>query len=182
MSCVQKLINKNYNMYLSLCRSAVGGRDAEDLLHDLCETVLGDDKYTMMCHRDELDRYIKGCIRICGHSSTTRYHYKYRKHERQSTQYLDYMDANSTDETAPERTQELKEVYDAIGNIKWYYAEMLTTYYLEQHTSKTLSDVTGISKSSVAGAVRKAKEEVRKEIQAQRLRGHSGESDEGDRD
>lgn len=182
MSCVQKLINKNYSMYLSMCRAAVGGRDAEDLLHDLCETVLGDDKYTMMCHRDELDRYIKGCIRICGHSSTTRYHYKYRKHERQSTEYLDYLDATSTDATPVERTEDLQDMYEAIGNIKWYYAEMLTMYYLEQHTSKTLSDVTGISKSSIAGAVRKAKEEVRKEIQARRSGRHGGANHESDGD
>jgi len=183
MSCVQRLLNKNYRMYLSLCRAAVGGRDAEDLLHDLCEMVLGNDKYVDLCHRDELDRYIKGSIRICGHSSTTRYHYKYRKHERDAKEFKDYMATSSTTAdqySEPDRTEELELLYDALANMRWYHAEMLTTYYLEQHTAKSLSDVTGISKSSVAGAVRKAKEEARKEVAVQRARRHSREGDTGD--
>ena len=82
MSCLSKFFEKNYEELLSVATRYVGDLGG-DLLNDLCVLYLEDqeDKMEAMCERGELMPYICRTLAICGFSKTTRFYYKYKKHQ-----------------------------------------------------------------------------------------------------
>tara|TARA_R100000655_G_scaffold52715_2_gene90564 strand:+ start:6666 stop:7202 length:537 start_codon:yes stop_codon:yes gene_type:complete len=173
MSCVRKFFEDNYDELLVVATRYVKGYGG-DLLNDLALFYLEEPKPKLeeMCKDGELMSYICRTMAICGFSKTTRFYYKYLKHKEKLVNYP--LALLQTKEEVVENENEKKETLDYINSIlqemDWFSSEVFRIYYLHNHSLKTLSNATGISKSTLYNALRKAQEEVKEKVKG--FRGH----------
>ena len=83
ITCTQRWFSDNYDRLQDMCCMYVGEELGQDLMHDLCVTILEDngDKYESICERGELWYYLVRVAKINAFSKTTRFYYKYKKHK-----------------------------------------------------------------------------------------------------
>jgi len=167
MSCVRKFFEDNYDELLKVATRYVK-ENGGDLLNDLAIFYLEkpNEKLEEMCKNGELMSYICRTMAICGFSKTTRYYYKYLKHREKLVNYP--LALLRTKEEVIENEREPKETLDFINSIlqeiDWFESEVFRIYYMHNHSLKTLSDATGISKSTLYNALKKAQEEIKEKV------------------
>ena len=171
MSCVTKFFEDNYDELLKVATRYVKGNGG-DLLHDLAIFYLEDPKPKLeaMCKDGELMSYICRTMAICGFSKTTRYYYKYLKHRELLVNYPVALLRNKEEvvENEYNTTETINYINTILQEMDWFEAEVFRIYYLHNHSLKTLSDATGISKSTLYNALRKAQEEVKEKVKGVR--------------
>ena len=171
MSCVTKFFEDNYDELLKVATRYVKGNGG-DLLHDLAIFYLEEPKPKLeaMCKDGELMSYICRTMAICGFSKTTRYYYKYLKHRELLVNYPVKLlsDREEVVENEYNTTETINYINTILQEMDWFEAEVFRIYYLHNHSLKTLSDATGISKSTLYNALRKAQEEVKEKVKGAR--------------
>tara|TARA_R110002167_G_scaffold68414_2_gene193044 strand:- start:4018 stop:4542 length:525 start_codon:yes stop_codon:yes gene_type:complete len=167
MRCVSLFIENNYNYLLNLSNRAVGIDFGGDLLNDLTLAYLEDDeKYEPLCIRGELMKYICRSIAICGFSKSTRFYYKYKKHnEKVARRYpIEILSAQvDIDSTITQQDLEnqMDDAFSILKEIRWFDAEVFKSYYLHSHSLKSLSDATGIPKNTLYKSIQTAKDHLK---------------------
>lgn len=172
VTCVQQFISENYDYLSRICVGMIGPELGDDLMHDLCVTILEDngDKYKDLCAREELMYYLLGVIRINAYSKNTRFYYKYLKHKEHETaatiNWADIRDKPSDNANEEGLRHRLAEAKELMRGIPWFEAEVFKIYYLHNHSLQTLSDATGISKTTINQALHRARFKIKKNKQA----------------
>lgn len=167
MTCVQKFIAEHYDYLSKMCVGMVGAELGEDLWHDLCVLIVEDKdgKYADLCARDEIMYYVLGVIRINAYSKNTRFYYKYLKHKEHHTaadirwQDIKQQEIDNTSEEHVER--KLLEAKELLKEVPWFEAEVFKIYYLHSHSLQSLSDATGISRTTINQALHRARHKLR---------------------
>ena len=168
VTCVQQFISDNYDYLSRICVGMVGDELGDDLMHDLCVTILEDNgtKYVDLCGRGELMYYLLGVIRINAFSKNTRFYYKYRKHKEHETgatiNWADVREQASSQTSDEDMRQRLREAKEIMRGIPWFEAEVFKIYYLHNHSLQTLSDATGISKTTINKALGRARHKIKR--------------------
>jgi len=152
----------------------VGEELGQDLMHDLCVTILEDngEKYEDICNRGELWYYLIRVAKINAFSKTTRFYYKYKKHKERETNDLDFHVLLIPNKTNDQRTdtwtsQHMPNVDAVLGTLPFFEREIFRVYYLHEHTLNTLSHATGINRNTIHKALRRARRKIDKYNQAQ---------------
>ncbi len=167
MGCVNKFIEENYDYLLNVSKRYVGEDYAGDLLNDLILSYLeNEEKYEPICKRNELMSYMCRSMAICGFSKSSRFYYKYKKHnEKLARKYpIEILKAieDSTDTiTQIDIENQIEDVFRILQEIRWFDAEVFKSYYLHSHSLKTLSDATEISKNTLYKSIKTAKEHLK---------------------
>jgi len=189
MTCVSDNIKTKRREYLDQCVIAVGEQFADDLLHDICIQVLTEDRFEAMCERGELSYYIMGCINISRYSSSCPFYVKYRKFGSKQVDVLDNTlrakNEEYIEQPQDKRPEKLRLYLDRYEEVNWFEANMLRIYYFHNHSYKTLSDDTGICKSTVRSVIRRSKKNLKayaEKKEADRIRRRGGKGHGGDRD
>lgn len=163
--CLSKFLSDNYDYLSRLCCGYVGDELGDDLMHDLCVNVLENnkDKFSELCERGELMYYLLGIIRINAFSKTTRFYYKYKKHK-EHEQVIDFhnlprIKADPIDDEVIRK--KLAEASELLEGLSWFDSEVFKIYYLHSHSLKTLSDATGISRTTINQALHRARRHVK---------------------
>jgi DNA-directed RNA polymerase specialized sigma24 family protein len=183
MSCVNGFFAENYDYLLDMSNRYVGREYGADLLNDLAVTYIQDsEKYEPICERGELMKYAARTMAICGFSKTSPFYYKYKKHtekiaRRYPLEILTTDEDNNAHNSTPQvsKDEQIQDTLRILEEIKWFDAEVFKSYYLHDHSLKTLSDATGIPKNSLHKAIQAAKEYLQKN--SQRIRGHHRKRD-----
>ena len=167
MTCVHKFFEDNYDELVRVARRYV--RDyAHDLVHDLALFYLEEDRPNLqaMCEKGELMSYICRTMAICGFSKTTRFYYKYKKHREPIVNLPLAMLANKENDVDNEydTTELIAYINSILLTIDWFDAEVFRIYYTQSHSLKTLSNATGISKSTLYNALKKAQEQIKEKV------------------
>lgn len=175
--CVDRFVREAQEELLDMCQRYV--KDfGDDLWQDICFDLLTRDKYEQLCQRGELRFYLIRVIRLAGFSKTTPFYRKYKKHHDHEQLGVEFLmrDQGEVDWVRDASQQQI--VDDAMKKLDWFDAQVMRIYYLDGHTLKTLSHETGIGKSTLSIAIKRAKEGIQKEIQEQRARRHDSCGDE----
>tara|TARA_R110000796_G_scaffold76294_1_gene170775 strand:+ start:2391 stop:2942 length:552 start_codon:yes stop_codon:yes gene_type:complete len=183
MSCIHKFFEENYDHILQIAQIKVG-EDAGDLINDLCLSYLEDaERITPICERGELMSYICRTIAICGFSKTSRFYYKYKKaNELISRNFPQALLRNEEQivDNVRDIDKELEVAYGILQDVSWFDAEVFRIYYLHNHSLKTLSDATGISKSTLYKSIQNTQDYLKEN--SKRIGGLNREANKGDRD
>ena len=185
MNCVKRNIEVKAEEYRRQCVIAVGEQDADDLFHDVCIQILSDEKYEQLCHDGKLTYYVMGCIHISSYSTSCPFYVKYRKMAAKRVEIPDPMlkarNQEYVDLPRDTRPLQLRDLIEEYQEENWFEATMLEVYYFHNHSYKTLSDATGICKSTVRSVIRRAKENLKTfyEEKTARARRRRGEGDGG---
>ena len=164
MSCVTAFIEENYDYLLNVANVYVGQDFGGDLLNDLTIVYLEDEnKYESLCLEGDLMKYVCRTLAICKFSVSTPFYYKYKKYQENiSYRYPIEIVKDKTDESSEESDDEIQRqlahTFTLLKEIRWFDAEVFKSYYLHEHSLKTLSDATGISKSTIQLSLQTTKE------------------------
>lgn len=163
MSCVSIFIDQNYEYLLGISNRYVGVEYGGDLLNDLSLGYLeNNEKYESICERKELMKYVCRTLAICGFSKSSRFYYKYKKHnERVARRYpleiLRQTEDQYSTSTQREVDEQVSDAFSILKEIRWFDAEVFKSYYLHEHSLRTLSDATGIPKNTLYKSIQTAK-------------------------
>ena len=111
-------------------------------------------------------KYICRSIAICGFSKSTRFYYKYKKHnEKVARRYpIEILSAQvDIDSTITQQDLEnqMDDAFSILKEIRWFDAEVFKSYYLHSHSLKSLSDATGIPKNTLYKSIQTAKDHLK---------------------
>lgn len=184
MTCVRSFFARNYDRLLQIANRYVGPDDGGDLLNDLCVRYLDNEKVEAICARGELMQYVVRTLQICSFSTSTPFYYKYRKERARIASgyplHLLTETAEIEEKNHEQIENQISEVFCILQEIRWLDAEIFKAYHLHNHSIRTLSDATGISKATIYKAIKTAQTHL-KENEC-RIRGQRGEGDPGGRD
>ena len=164
-------IDKNYDYLLGLSNRYVGADYGGYLLNDLSLGYLENAKrYEPICERGELMKYICRSLAICGFSRNSRFYYKYKKHNEKVARRYPLEILRDTDDAYSIKTQEevndqVADAFVILNEIRWFDAEVFKSYYLHEHSLRTLSDATGIPKNTLYKSIQAAKSHLQENVQ-----------------
>jgi len=167
MNCISSFIQVNYDYLLSVSNRYVGVEFGSDLLNDLTLTYLeNEDKYRPICERGELMKYVCRSMAICGFSKSSRFYYKYKKHNEKIARRYPIEILRETEDAYSVTKQKdidhkVSDAFSILEEIRWFDAEVFKSYYLHSHSLKTLSDATGIPKNTLYKSIQAAKEHLK---------------------
>ena len=174
ITCTQRWFSDNYARLQDMCCMYVGEDLGQDLMHDLCITILEDngDKYDGICQRGELWYYLVRVAKINAFSKTTRFYYKYKKHKEKESNDLDFHVLVTAGKTQDESTDawtsnKMQNVDVVLSSLPFFEREIFRVYYLHEHTLNTLSHATGINRNTIHKALRRAKRKIQKQTKEQ---------------
>ncbi len=163
MNCIGSFVKTNYDYLLGVSNGYVGVEFGADLLNDLTLTYLeNEEKYRPICERGELMKYVCRSLAICGFSKSSRFYYKYKKHQEKIAKRYPIDIIRETEDAysstkQKDIEQQVAEAFSILEEIRWFDAEVFKSYYLHSHSLKTLSDATGIPKNTLYKSIQTAK-------------------------
>jgi len=191
MDCLDVFFRKEREQ-LILVASKYVKHNAEDLIQDVIVQVYSDkEKYLRICERGELFFYLIRILRLAGFSKTSQYFYKYGRHEQKHRTLIecitpDFLDEqqNIEQEIALDAWTEemMSSIEEVLKDLNWFDSQLFKIYYLHNHTITTLSNDTGIARTTINRSIRKTKAYLQKtynEKEVEGLRGYSREDSEG---
>ena len=164
-ACLDKFISENYDYLSRICCGYVGDELGDDLMHDLCVNVLENnkEKFSELCERGELMYYLLSVIRINAFSKTTRFYYKYKKHKEHEqivpVNNLSRIESESIEDAIIH--ERMIEANKLLEGLPWFDSEVFKIYYLHSHSLNTLSDATGISRTTINQTLKRARRHIK---------------------
>ena len=169
-------LRENYATVREIAQVITKGKmpDAEDLAHEVMLAMLEADRAKMnnIIAEGGIRYWV---VRLCLNnyrSSTSRYHYKYRKPEerhRKAAEHLQFI-AKDSQEYKKEHEQLLTFIYDTLQTLPWFEASAFNVYFAEKHSLSSLAEVTGINRNTLYKAIRQTSDHIRYEYKKQGLR------------
>lgn len=176
---VQKYIRENYDAIIEIAKVITQARypDFEDLAHEVIIAVLtaNREKMNAIVAKNQMRFWI---IRLCVNnyrSTTSRYHYKYRKpseRHRQAAEHLRHL--HKLDEIDQKKWNEvlLKFIDEKLEDVEWFEKNCFAIYYGDKHSLNSLAKETGISRNTLYRAIRDVRTYIQNEKEKQGLRRH----------
>lgn len=166
-------IEDNYEVIRDIARVIVKGRqpDSDDLAHEVVLAMLEAD-------RDKMDAIAESggmrywTVRLCLNnyrSSTSRYHYKYRKPEerhRKAAEHIAFV-AHDSQEYKYRQEDLLAFVDECLQSLPWFEANVFAIYFMEKHSLSTLAEATKINRNTLYKAIRQTSDYIKHEYKKQ---------------
>ena len=174
MSVVNKYMNENYTRIVDIAKVITKGHapDFEDLAHEVILMVLeaDDEKMEALIKKKQMRYWI---IRLCINnyrSTTSRYHYKYRKpkeRHRKAAEHLRHV--HGLDEIEQKEHDEiaLDFIYRRLQNIEWFEKNCFSIYYGDEHSLNSMAKETGISRNTLYRAICDVRNYIKDEAKKQ---------------
>ncbi len=183
MGVVQKYIRENYGAIIEIAKVITQGRhpDYEDLAHEVIVMVLeaNRDKMRVIVEKNQMRFWI---IRLCINnyrSSTSRYHYKYRKpteRHKQAAEHLNHLHKLNDIDQKKWNEVLLNFIEDKLDDVDWFEKNCFAIYYGDKHSLNSMAKETGISRNTLYRAIRDVRNYIQNEIKKQGLRRHHTKS------
>jgi len=161
LECINKFFEENYDYLIGVAKGRVG-EHAGDLVNDLyLEYLDNPDRFNEICERGELMKYICRTLAICSFSKTTRFYYKYKKDNTKISRYFPLVLLRNEDQYVHNEIDvnaAIDKVSCILQELPWFDREVFKIYHQHNHSLKTLSDVTKISKSTLHFSLQKTED------------------------
>ena len=176
---IQKYLSDNYSEIIGIAKVITKGRkpDYEDLAHEVIVMVLESEREKMnrLVELGEIKYWI---IRLCLNnyrSSTSKYHYKYRKPEerhRKAAEHLSFI--YKLDEIGQKKYNEkvLEYIEEKLEDVDWFEKNCFAIYYGDEHSLNSMAEETGINRNTLYRAIRNTREYVKDEYEKSGPRRH----------
>ncbi len=174
---VQKYVSDNYAAIVEIAKVITQARypDFEELAHEVILMVLtaNRDKMRKLVERKQMRFWI---IRLCINnyrSTTSRYHYKYRKPNERHAKAAEHLQhLSKLDEIDQKKWNEklLNFIDQKLENVEWFEKNCFAIYYGDQHSLNSMAEETGISRNTLYRAIRDVRNYIQNETEKQGLR------------
>jgi hypothetical protein len=149
---IDTYFNKNFGKLKQAALNVTKGHDLTDDLFQFCLTIILEDKdkdkIQHMVDKDQLHFYFVALLIRNYNSSTSRFHYLYRK----TNEYRSDIDVSEVD--IPDepfdfnRDAKIEFINDSISQLDWYEQKMVELHFKDGLSYQKISELTGIPKTS----------------------------------
>lgn len=170
-------MTENYNSIVEIATVITSGRkpDFEDLAHEVILMVLEADRAKMdkLVEKKQMRFWI---IRLCINnyrSTTSRYHYKYRKPEerhRKAAEHLRHIHNLEDLESKKFNEKVLAFIEKKLDNVEWFEKNCFAIYYGDEHSLNSMAQETGISRNTIYRAICDVRNYIRDEVKKEGFR------------
>jgi len=182
MPVVQKYIRESYGAIVDIAKVITQGRhpDYEDLAHEVILAVLTSNREKMqkIVEKNQMRFWI---IRLCINnyrSTTSRYHYKYRKpNERHNAAKEHLAFLRKLDNIKQKQHDEniLDFIHEKLEDVEWFEKNCFAIYYGDEHSLNSMAKETGISRNTLYKAICDVRNYLKDEVQKQGFRRYHSE-------
>lgn len=167
MSNVDRWINTNYDEISQMCRNITRGHnDSDELLHNCLEQLLDKREQLKDLEDKELKWFFSRILYINWNSSTSPYHYQFRKHSQNNSEIT--FDIQDTEDNEIEYKMwvedKLKDIQEILREQRWFDRALFNKYFNEGYSYQSLSKKTGISYHTIASTIRRVKKIIKDKI------------------
>ena len=158
-------IQANYQTLYQAAKNITKGHQLTDDLFQHCIEVLltdkNEEKIQLLIDKNQLHYYFVSILIRNYHSSTSRFHYQYRK----GSDLIADTDVYNVD-VPEEQFDELKEaqltfIEKELGDLQWYDREMVRLYFEEGMSYQKISEFTKIPKTSCYNTITQIKTKLK---------------------
>lgn len=167
---LDRYLSENYEAIVEMAKTITRGRhpDYEDLTHMVVEALYKKEAshITQLIERKQLRYWIVRIMLNQYNSSSSPFHYTYRKpSERHRTMHHSILEW-SNDGEFNEGTEELLcLIEEGVRNLPYFDRMITMVYYNHRHSLNTLSQQSGISRTTLYKALRRARKALRDHIE-----------------
>ena len=172
---LDRYITENYGDLQKMAKTITKGKhpDFEELLHESLLSVYEAARQKMegLISKKQLKYWIARIMLNQYNSSSSRFHYRYRKHDirvKDGARYIRQWHEEG-DMSHLERRERHLDLLEGSLHQKPFFERYITLlYYREKHSLKSLSEATGISRTTIYKAIKKTRDEIRQESRSWR--------------
>lgn len=179
MNTLDRYLIDNYEVICEMALTITRGRkyDAEELAHEVIVVLYDADREKMegLIQRRQMRYWIARIMLNQYNSSTSPYHYKYRKPEARHRDAAHEIEAWSADDDGWEGRERLCTfVEEQLANQPYFERMVFQVYVAHNHSLNTLAEATGISRTTLYKAIKKIRYAIQEanHTQGQRPRRH----------
>ena len=165
-------ITQHYDALEQMAKNITKGRhpDWEDLLHIALEAIWTADREKMdaLVTKRQLRYWVARIMLNQYNSTASKYHYLYRNEDSKArkAQYDLELSRQDTVELMEYREHLLDEMHDHLATVPEFERLLTTLYYMEDHSFTSLAQATGISRTTIYKAIKRARHEIREKLGA----------------
>lgn len=163
-----KYITENYNTLYQAAKNITKGHQLTDDLFQHCIEVLltdkEEEKIQSLIDKNQLQYYFTAILIRNYHSSTSRFHYIYRKGSDLRAEKDVYELDIPQDEFDADKEAKITFIEEAVKDLDWYEKKMVELYFYEGMSYRKISDLTKIPKTSVYNSVTQIKNKIKDKI------------------
>ena len=168
MCNIDKWINSQYDEISQMSKNITKGHpDSDELLHNCFEQLLDKREQLKNLTDKELKWYFSRILYINWNSSTSPYHYQFRKDFQHSTEIIDDIQGDDPLESLQYKMwmeDKLKEVDVILRDLRWFDRALFQKYFNEGYSYQSLSEKTGINYHTIASTIRRVKKIIKSKI------------------
>lgn len=165
---ISEYISNNYQKLYQAAKNITKGHDLTDDLFQHCiEVILTDknqEKILVMAENNQLHYYFVSILIRNYNSSTSRFHYQYRKPIENFTDKDVYDMDIEQDDYDHSLEPKIEFIEENIKDLSFYDKKMLEYYYYDGMSYQQISDLTRIPKTSVWNTVTKTIKKIKENI------------------
>lgn len=163
-----KYITENYKTLYQAAQNITKGHALTDDLFSHCIEVLltdkNEEKIQLLIEKKQLHYYFVSILIRNYHSSTSRFHYIYRKGSDIRSDKDVYELDIPEDEFDAVKEAKISFIEGEIKDMEWYEREMVKLYFYEGMSYRKISEYTKIPKTSVYNSINQIKNKIKDKL------------------
>ena len=166
---LSEYLEENYYKVRAIAHNIAPG-DHLDLCHEVILQLydIDEEKLAPLIESGGIRFWIVRMMLNNYRSTTSRYHYKYRKPAQRHRELRRFIREWSEETDWEVRENRFTAIEEAIDKVPWFDAVVFSIYYEEGHSLTTLEKETGISRHTLYSSIRRTSDEIKKQTKGVR--------------
>ena len=165
---LNEYITANYKTLYTAAKNITKGHQLTDDLFQHCiEALLTDkdnEKIQLLIDKDQLHYYFTAILIRNYHSSTSRFHYQYRKGSDMISDKDVYQVDIPEDEFDALKEAKIDFIEKQIEHLDWYDKQLVKLYFYENLSYRKIAELTKIPKTSIYNGITSIKNKIKNKL------------------
>ena len=165
---INEYITKNYNTLYQAAKNITKGHALTDDLFSHCIEVLLTDKdgekIQQLIDKNQLHYYFTAILIRNYHSSTSRFHYIYRKPSDMISDKDVYLVELPEDEFDSLKEAKIEFIEKEIEHLDWYDKQLVKLYFYDNLSYRKIAELTKIPKTSIYNGITSIKNKIKNKL------------------
>ena len=164
---LDEYIKNNYLELKKMSSTITKGKKpgCEDLFQQTMVYLYETDKVKIetLIKKKQLRYWIARIMMNQYNSSSSKFHYTWRKHQERVNDAKNHIEEWQTSEDEKQLKElDFLQLEESIKKLPFFDRFIISIYYKEEHSLNSLSEATGISRTTIYKAIRKARNEIKR--------------------
>ena len=165
---INEYITANHKILYTTAKNITKGHQLTDDLYQHCIEVLlvdkDEEKIQLLIDKNQLQYYFTAILIRNYHSSTSRFHYQYRKASDMISDKDVYGVEVPEDEFDGFKEAKIEFIEKQIENMDWYDKQLVKLYFYDNMSYRKIAELTKIPKTSIYNGITSIKNKIKNKL------------------